>query len=346
VVSQVAPHLPPLERPLVSEVAGITEKSGDELAASEITAVETVPLLGVSGYIALFMSTLFYAYPKTGKTTLLVQLLKEWAALGYQILVFTEEPEIAWQLRLSGMTGWANVRFVFAMNADPAKLLERARVGREQIVVVDTMRPVCGIKDENDNSEVSRKLAPWLAGCREDGKTPIFFHHGNKAGGDHGRGISGAHSLFASFDAAYEIQRVTGSDNRRLIRGYARMFTPDDLMYERLDDGTLKSLGDPAAVQREEVERRVIDQLGDDWTTRKALIEELEEPRPSQEIMRQVLEKLTREGHAERDPKEDRRGATYRWRRTSLTRPPSKGGRSGSVDEVNGVNTPTSERSE
>jgi hypothetical protein len=327
VVSGVQPDIPPLKRGVVSEVGGLIEKGGDELVAVQIRELETLPLLGCRGYIALLMSTLFYSYPKTGKTTLLLQLLRDWIALGYRILVFTEEPEIAWERRLSDPDAWKLVRFVFSMNADPRGLLERARNGTEEIVVADTIRPVAGIRDENDNAEVLRKVAPWLANMRQQAKTPVFFHHGNKAGGDHGRAISGAHALFAAFDAAYEIQRVTGSDNRRLIRGYARMFTPTDLLYECQDDGSLKVLGDPAAVQHDEVIQRVTEVVGCDWITRKELHETLDEPKPSLEMLRRALDDLVRAGSLERDPAEDRRGVAYRWRQPELPQPPLKGGK-------------------
>jgi hypothetical protein len=330
VVSEVQPDIPPLKRGVVSEVGGLIEIGGDELAAAEVRELDTLPLLGVRGYIALLMSTLMYAFPKTGKTTLLLEMLREWVGLGYEILVFTEEARIAWEDRLSDPQFWRPVRFVLAMNADPRKLLDRASRGTEQIVVIDTLRPVAGIRDENDAAEVGRKLAPWLANMREQHKTLVCFHHGNKAGGDHGRGISGSHALFAAFDAAYEIQRVTGVENRRLIHGYARMFTPSDLLYERQEDGSLKVLGDPTAVQHDEVVQRVTEVVGSDWVTRKELQETLDEPKPSLEMLRRALDDLVRAGSLERDPAEDRRGVAYRWRQPDLPQPPYKGGNSGS----------------
>lgn len=345
-VNGTEPHLPP-GKPVVSQVATspttlrknpgksgslLLERSGADLASADISSIDTLPLLGVRGYIGLLLATLIVAFPKVGKTTLVLELLREWLGLGYRVLVFTEEPEIAWQLRLREMAGdWSKVRFVFAMNADPNELLGRMQEGDEEIVIVDTVRPVFGIDNENDNSETARKVAPWLADCRRLNKTLVALHHMTKAGGDHGRGISGGHALFASFDTALEIERVPGISNRRLVKGYARLLTPEDLLYQREDDGSLTSLGEAKAVTHDEVVKRVESVLSETWQNRTEIGESLAEPPVGKEMIRRALGELVDKGVAERDPAEDKRGATYKWRilPTSPTTALTKGGRSG-----------------
>lgn len=306
------------------------EKRGDELAGTEIETIETLPLLGKYGYVGQETSTLVSAYPKVGKTSLTTECIRDWAGLGHRILVFTEEPDIAWRLRFKDEAKplWEGVAFVFAMNVDPKTLMGRMREGLEDIVVVDTARAVFGIRDENDNAEVSRKVSPWIAEARSQNKTLVVLHHANKAGGDHGRGISGGHALFASFDAALEIDRVPGSPRRRLIKGYARLLTPTDLIYERQEDGSLRALGDAADVTRDEVRERVQDALDAEYKSRKEIIAGLADPKPSYELVRSVLSDLVSDGRAERVPLEDKQGATYKWRKPQLPEASPIGGSS------------------
>lgn len=328
------------------------QAQGDELASAEIVALPTLPLLGREGYVGKGTATLIAAYPKVGKTTLLAAILAEWASAESPVLVLTEESRLAWEIRLQGAPRevWSYVRFVGAMNAEPSDLLELFTAAPEPTIVVDTARAVFGFRDENDNSDVARKVSPWIAAARERGRTFVVLHHGNKAGGDHGRGISGGHALFGLFDAALEIERVPGVANRRLVRGYARLLTPQDFIYERDEvTGVLGALGDADNVKRDHVRARVEAVLTVEWATRKEIIAELDEPKPGGELVRQVLNDLVSDGEAERDPVEDKAGTTYKWRSLTAeshapnlpTTAPSIGGRSGSGGE-NGSKPPVS----
>ncbi len=333
VAGEVEPNLPPIRGGGGRSGSGLREWTGREVVAREFSELE---LLSLGGHpcIARDTATLIASYPKTGKTKLIRASVGLWRQQGFSILFFTEEGERAWHERLkTDGDEWADVRFVETMNEPPTQLLARMSNGSEDIVVVDTARHAFGMKDENDNAEVARKSAPWIAAARAAGKTLVVSVHENKAGGEHGRGISGGHALFGAFDAAFEIQRVPGAPTRRLVRGWARLFDAPEFIYEQQEDGSLLALGDASAVERSQVRDRVADLLGDERETRKEIMEKLETPRPSYEQLRRALEDLVRDGIAERDPAEDGPGKTYRWRLTQphLQPPLSIGGRSGSL---------------
>lgn len=346
IVSNGKPHLP-RESSVVSEVSTLPTalrdpggksgckmapmKSGAEVRAAEFSEVERLSLLG-EPCIGRETSTLLYSFPKTGKTTLMEAAVSDFRRDGLSVAIFTEEAERLWHERLeSAGPEWDDVQFVNAMNVDSAVMLERLREGcPQEVIVVDTIRAVFGIRDENDNGEVHRKAAPWLAATRDLGKTLICLAHENKAGGSHGRGISGAHALFGAFDTAIEIQRVVGQKYRREVKGWGRLFDPPEFTYELTHDGRLVSLGTSTALERKEVASRASEAVEGDWRTRNEILEAIGDPSPSTEGLRSALGDLVRDGILERDPAADRKGATYKWRKPHLPRGSSKGGKSGS----------------
>nr|MBA2600089.1 AAA family ATPase [Actinomycetota bacterium] len=178
------------------------EWTGRQVASKDFGPLEWLDFVG-RPCIVRGTATLISAYPKVGKTKALRSSVENWRRAGTTILFLTEEGERAWHERLRDAgEEWADVSFVETMNQAPAELLTRTINGPEDIVVVDTARHAFGMRDENDNAEVARRSAPWIAGARTAGKTLVVSVHENKAGGEHGRGISGGHALFGAFDAA------------------------------------------------------------------------------------------------------------------------------------------------
>jgi hypothetical protein len=85
-----------------SEVKFEREVNLGDLQARAVERGESVvtflPVLGQEKFIAKGWSHLLAAYPKTGKTELLVRLIAEWS--DERILYFTEEPTGAWDARM------------------------------------------------------------------------------------------------------------------------------------------------------------------------------------------------------------------------------------------------------
>ena len=99
------------------------------------------------------------------------------------------------------------------------------------------------------------------------------------------------------------------------------MIEPPELIYERGEDGSMRALGEPSAVQLGEVMGRVLEVLGDvEWVKSGEVREMLGEPRPSLRQLQAVLVQLARDGKIERDPpisEESVRGKNVRFKRWS-----------------------------
>jgi hypothetical protein len=296
----------------------------DEVDAAELAAegegadLDFLPLLGREGYIVRGWSHLLAGYPRCGKSELLCECCAAWLQAGEKILFITEEPRSIWRRRLNQAPGpWAGMRLVFGLGALPAALLGRIKRGTESVVILDTIRNLGVLSgDECDNTAVALALAPWIGAARDGNKTLLLTHHMRKGAGDHGEGISGGHALLGAVDVALEIRR-DNQPNRRIVRGYARLIQPDELLYEQGDDGRLRALGDPTGVCLLEVRRRVLAAVDGDWAKTSEILKRLEEPQPGAELLRKALLAEARAGIIERDPPltaARAAGKTVRWR--------------------------------
>src|SRR5206468_2065254 len=132
--------------------------------------IESLPLLGVEGRIIKRLANVVSAPPKCGKTELIYRCLNSWLELGETVLYYTEEPRLVWQHRLNALDiiELRGLTFVFGLGMEVGKMLERAGSGSETVIVVDTLRGL-GIlpEEENDNGAVARSLEPWLTVCRQ-----------------------------------------------------------------------------------------------------------------------------------------------------------------------------------
>lgn len=309
------PNLPPIGTSVVGEVRP-REISAADLRRRGLdtpSRLDYLPMLAQTGFVVKGWCHLLAGYPKSGKTELLVRLCHEWAM--EKILYFTEEPESIWTARLAGLNdGWEHLTVCFALGMEPTDLLKRIQEGRETVAIIDTARNLLGLKDETDNSEVARVLNPYIAACRDTGKTLIFAHHVRKGGGEYGEGITGGHAFLGVVDIALELLR-DGQGAQRKIRGWGRIANPPELLYTMRDDGTFEALGSPQAVALENVKERILENINGEWQTRKELAEALEAPKPSQEQIRQALDALVGAGLVERDPAQAQPGRTYKYRR-------------------------------
>ncbi|MBI4497072.1 MAG: primase C-terminal domain-containing protein [Chloroflexi bacterium] len=283
--------------------------AADVLAsAGSGTALNSLPLLGQGGYIIEGWGHLLSGYPKAGKTELVAACVREWLHTGVSVVWLTEESQAVWAARLSR---WPTVpdglSLVFGLGADPAALLALAAQGDEEVVIVDTIRNLLQM-DEADNTAISRGLAPWEAQLA--GKTRIYVHHQRKAAGEHGQAIAGGAAFLGVADRAIELRFDTHEKNRRRLVVLSRIADAPDLLYEPSTDGSLKALGDPAAVALEALQGRLRASLSLEWQTTREVHSALGDPQPSEEQVRQGLLALAQAGGAERPPPSARmRGA-------------------------------------
>ncbi len=274
--------------------------------------LESLPLLGRLGYIIKGWGHILAGLPKVGKTELLFACVREWLPAGVKVLWLSEEDEQLWLQRLAR---YPNIprggRVVFGRGCPPPELLALAKASGADVVIVDTIRTMLQIPDENDNSAVVRALDPWEVALKD--KTRIYVHHLRKSGGDHGLGVAGAGSLVGSVHRILELHYDADPNRRRLTVLSRLRGAPELLCGWR--DGELKALGSPAAVALEDVKERVLEALEEaEWLTFKELLEALPDPKPGKNLVRAVLKWAHERGLVERDPPEDRPGALYRWR--------------------------------
>jgi len=258
------------------------------------------------------------AFPKTGKTELMVRALAHWS--DDKILYVTEEPKTVWQSRLSKLPShYSHLQLFLGLGVDQEEIFDRIKNGPETVFVLDTIRNLLGLGDETDNSAMARALIPYIAIAREQEKTIFFLHHDRKGGGEHGEGIAGAHAFLAAVDIALEIKRDGSDDSpRRLLRGWGRVIEIPRLIYELQGDGSMVALGSPTLLALEEVKNRVFTALEDEFEKTKTIRLHLDDPKPSEDQVLKALEELAQEGKAERNPpisEGKKQGARYKWRR-------------------------------
>jgi len=307
----------PAEVKLVREInAGELQRKAKE---REGPAITYLPVLGQDGFIVKGWSHLLAAYPKTGKTEFLVRLLSTWP--DEKILYITEEPESVWEARLEKLTSsFDHMTLFYGLGVRPTELLERIRSGDETVVVMDTVRNLLRLQDENDNSQVARATIPFVATAREGQKTLLAVVHDRKGGGEYGEGIAGGHAFLGVVDIALELLRENG--RRRKLRGWGRVVEVPELLYELQDDNAMIALGSPQAVAINEVKARVEEILTPEFKKTSDIRDSLSDPKPSLDQLIKALERLCGEGKADRNPpmsEGKRRGKTYQWRVLNLT---------------------------
>jgi hypothetical protein len=201
---------------------------------------ESLPVLGRVGYVIKGLATVLSAPPKAGKSSLVYQCIKEWLDAGETVLYLTEESRPAWRHRLIShdLIDRRGLKLVFGLGISTDDLLERVRRGEESVVLVDTLRGLGVLgEDENNNSLVAKEIEPWLTACRDAGKSFVGLHHDRKTGGSHGRGVAGAHALVGAVDVILQLEFGRAANERRLT-ALSRLTQPPPLSYMRQDDGT------------------------------------------------------------------------------------------------------------
>ena len=117
---------------------------------------------------------------------------------------------------------------------------------------------------------------------------------------------------------ALVVKRDEHKKNRRKVEAFARLIEPPEMIYELEENGTMRSLGDPASLQLADVVERVRAVVGDEWEKTSEIREVLGDPLPSLPHVRDALNDLAAKGKVERDPPisdSHSRGYVVKWRR-------------------------------
>ena len=285
-------------------------------------SAESLPVLGVDGYIVRGWSHLLAGWWRLGKTEFIVAVAAVWLRLGVKVLWITEEPDSLWADRADNLdelyepVPWERLDLVDAMSASPKALLELAATSDAEVIVLDTLREVCRVASMKDDEAVRAAVSPWLRALRDGRRTLIFIHQHRKAGGEHGERIEGTVALPSMFDAVLELEAVAGHEQQRKLSVRRRGAHTRPLVYEMDPDDRLVVIPDGRARNRVEVEAAVlavVDAASTPLTTAE-LRRRLAPPVPL-ETTRRTLIALAVAGRILRDPPitEDAKRRTVTW---------------------------------
>lgn len=291
-----APHV-------VKPVRELSALNAAELIERIVVPMDYLPLLGQPGYIVKGGTHLLAAYPKAGKTELMTACIRDWVQAGLSVVIFSEESGRIWTLRLKKLShseGLTNLTIVPALGATTADMMKLLDDRAPDVIIIDTLRSMLGVVDENDSAQMARGVEPWTEYSQRTGSTLIVLHHTRKSGGEHGEGVSGGHGLTASLDITLEMKR-DGADNRRSIEVRGRLIEAQKGIYERteimtshgLGSGSYEMhwLGEKFAVTLDAVQERIELLLIREPQTASDIHESLDDPRPSlRQVQRALLE--------------------------------------------------------
>lgn len=296
------------ERPRTDRIDGAT-LAGDAASPD----AEWIPFLRLEGVVGRGLATLISSHGKTGKTTLLVHAVRRLPQM--RALWITEEPRSLWRARVRRYPELAspNLVLVFANGRPWADLLAdlRREEADNMVIILDTIRAVCGIADENDQAAVTAAIQPLVFLARQKGWALVLVHHLRKSAADVGLGHAGSHALVGLVDVAVELHRDAHTPARRVCKAISRFdATPSDWVAELRGD-ELHVLGDSGSLAAAETVRRV-EAVLDEILRKREEIAALLEPPPSRGALHGALGALVREGRAVRQGR-GTKGDPHRW---------------------------------
>lgn len=212
--------------PLHLSLPGV-EFSVDELLAMEFSD-RPLPFLTRDDVIFEGASHLLAAREKVGKSTLARHCAYTWASDGRQVLYVSEEWRRSWRKQATELgfeVGTGSYQIVEGLGRAPHDLLDRARRGSEDIVILDTATWLLGIS-LGSRDQVVAGLTPWLELCRR-GKTLLLLSHLTKSG----EAIGGSYALAAGVDTVIRYTEVENENDLRLVEVRSRLLADSPLQF-------------------------------------------------------------------------------------------------------------------
>lgn len=246
------------------------------------------------GFLLANHTTLLSAYWKSGKSTLLTQLLKALETgvpfLGRsttpsRVLVVSEESETIWYRRrieneLSADSTWILSQPVLTRfkPAEWLKFIEDTlrvcETNSINLVVFDTISAFWPLSDESNASAMQDALLP-LNSLTKAGLSLLLIHHFRKSGGTEGLAARGSGALGSAVDIMVDFSRPKGDDNstQRHLTCLSRFEeTPREVVCD-YQDGEYIFLGSPQDVQEQKR-----------FSTLKDILSESDQPMTAEEI--------------------------------------------------------------
>jgi hypothetical protein len=277
---------------------------------------------GRKGFLAKGMLTDFYGLWKSGKTTLLANVLAKRgdALLGLPVkagrtLMISEEPVTSWgrRARRFGLAPEGTGLIARPFKRKPSwddwqRLVDHvAALVRDQgydLVVWDALPNLWPVLRENEAGEAIAALQSLLA-IAEEGAAVLVVRHPRKGGGGEATAGRGSGAIDGFVDIIVEFRRYRPerkNDTHRVLTVYSRE-EPFELVVDWSPDEGYTALGTQADVGREE-QRRQVEQLlpsQEPGLTAEELLDSWEiKPKPGERRLRELLAELVEEGRMER----------------------------------------------
>lgn len=183
------------------------------------------------------------------------------------------------------------------------------------LVIIDSLARFAMLKDEDDNSEVTKFMSPLVDVAHETNTVVLLIHHERKSGGEAGRSIRGAGAIFANVDVAHTLSKVEGRNStaRTLeVLGRFQEYAPGKLRLA-YEDGRYVSLGPEEDQNLAARKEKVLSVLGKAFLNVNEIAQAAD---LSPRIVRPVLKALHQEEKLHRDG-EGKRNSPYRYRRAA-----------------------------
>lgn len=224
------------------------------------------------GYLAKGHVTLLSALWKSGKSTLVGQLLRSiqegnsfagQPTFKSKVLILSEESESLWARRNEelGLTfdAWIVCRPLKSKQnrMEWEKSIEEALVFCKEndisTIIIDTLSGFWSARNENDAAEMQEVLLP-INGLLNGGLAVLLIHHFRKSGGTEGVASRGSGALGSYADILVEFSRLdkeSPHNTNRVLRSYSRFEeTPVEVVIEMID-GEYITRGTRAEVGKE-----------------------------------------------------------------------------------------------
>jgi hypothetical protein len=264
--TQVLREIAALSAPLTVEVAQkgiLTFKTGAQIASM---GDEKIPWI-VPGYVAKGVLTELGAKIKTGKTTLILLLVRAvldgLSFLGQptfktRVVYLTEQPSVSFYeaLKRADLLGredlivlsFSDTRGLEWPQVAAAAVAECKRIDAT-LLIIDTLPQFAGLTGdkENNSGDALNAMQP-LQKAASEGIGVTLVRHERKAGGDVGDSGRGSSAFAGAVDIVLSLRKSEGNSpkNRRLLQSLSRFSeTPADLLIELTDSGYI-ALGEPA----------------------------------------------------------------------------------------------------
>jgi hypothetical protein len=212
------------------------------------------------GFIIPKGFTLFSAYPKVGKTTMIFHMLRslmnEEGFLDREtrrvpILYISEEADTLLAARADYM-GFLDEWPIGWLTKEPGLTWERVITHMKRwvflypegcIIFVDTLARFWNCESENDATQVDHALNPVLDVVRNSNAAFVGIHHNRKGGGGGGTAVRGSTALTGGVDIIMELTRIGQYDhsNVRRLNCESRYSETPSALQLRLNNGVYEA---------------------------------------------------------------------------------------------------------